>query len=382
MQLLGGHFPLVVHSRAGNVGLRTAVVTAATGAPVGVKHVVTHTGIQNGDLLAAGGIGVPALEGVAGICRHSADLGRCIGIIALSLDLAAAAVGIKTHIAVVGRHRSVINAVHIHVDLAQTATNQSWQGTAAGSTPLAHSKQQVIAGPAFHDRVAQGAGLIQPGAAAVEGDGHQHIKHALGGIDAKLIQEAVHPLAGGVQGFPQKQIGLFLGNTVGHIFIQFAIRHSGAVTDGILSIVPVRLGPETLPLFNNIDTGIADGEIRALSGRSRSKGNAGHQQKHCQHECKYSFFHKSYSSHGRICHNFKRSIQTECQHTRIIPEGFWKSNPKFHFYYILLLIYPQKSCFFIVFLDFFQHSAFICRIPFQNLAYCNVFRTVAFPFLL
>ena len=291
-----GDLLFIVYGFAGDLLcgiLRTAC--AVTSAPVGIERIALHTCIQFGDLFATGGISIPAIKNKIVVCRHSTDRRRGIDIKTLNLDFARTAVGIKLHIAVTRRGRLIINTVQVHVGLSQAAADQSGDRLAATVTPLRKSENEIIALPAFHNRSTQRAGLVQPGSTTVEGQRKQRVKLCLGQFQTELIGKAVDRSAHAVQELLQQRFRLIHGNAVCLVLRQLAVRHSGAIANRPLGIVPIGMAAEAFKFLQNTDHIIACFEIRGRIGSNRTHGDQAQHQRNGQNIADNSFFHELYS---------------------------------------------------------------------------------------
>ena len=344
---IGSYLTLVADSGAGD-GLLRGIVghsLAVTCAPMRIQCVGLHALIQLGNLLTAGGIGVPAFKLVARVCRFGLNIGDCCGIVALSLDLTFAAIGIKANKRIIVGQIVVVNTIEVHIGLCQAALDQHGNCLTAGSAPLAKGKQQIGAGPAFYNSGLQGAGLriAQPAAATVKAQGNKRIEHTLGKGQAELIDKIVHFLFVLLQVLKQQLLSFFLGNAIGVILVQLAFGNTGTVAHGPLLVIPVGLCSKALPHLNDIHTFLAHGKLRRSLCRDGSHRNQCDQQGNCQGNANNSFLHRclllsksSVLSHGetagKLCHILEAIIADFHRHC----------NPQIKINYTFVTNYTRK----------------------------------------
>ena len=210
--------------------------------------------------------------------------------------LGLSAVGIEADKPEVFRTIAMVDLIEIHVALAHAAIDQGFPGAAAGSAPLAESKQQIVTGPAFDDGGAQGALLAQPAAAAVKADGNQGVKHALGGFQVILVNKGVDLFFTGLQMLPEQLVSLLFGNAGFPPLLQLILGYGGAVADTVVIYIPVGLGLEALPNLYNFDKGIAAGIGRRGEDLQGTGANQRNEHCQCKRHSQNSSCHDSVSS--------------------------------------------------------------------------------------
>ena len=333
---------LIVYCSAGN-GLLIRILRqafAVCSTPVRIQSVGLHALIQLSDQLTAGSIGVPAFKLIAGICRYSADLGVCVGIIALSLDLTYTAIGIKANIGNVAGQVVVVNTVEVHIGFCQATADQRRDGLAACSAPLAKGKQQIVTGPALNYGGVQGAGFVQPGAAAVIAQRQNRVEHTLGKGQTILINKLIDSLGILIQVIQQLLFSILSGNADGLIFLQLAVGYASTITNGPLLVVPIGLGAKAFPLFNNVNAFLTCGEISSSLCRNCSHRDQRNQQGNCQGQTNDSFLHSVFSSQNLVTCTIQNlhdqiSLHIWCYYSRTGDVLQPLEQNKLHFCYLL-----------------------------------------------
>ena len=195
-----------------------------------------------------------------------------------------AAVGIVVNIAIVGRLAVGIIAVQEHIGFTQTAANQTGQDLTTGAAPQGEGIDQLAAGGTLLHSIEEiVAGLADPTAAAVICKSNQCVKLTLCQGQTVLINKLfIEGIFCTCQIIPQKRLCFFLGNTVGFVFLQHVIGAAGAVTDGILGIIPIGLGGKTFFIFQKFHQGIAGLHFRGSVGCRGANQHQTCKQHNCQ----------------------------------------------------------------------------------------------------
>ena len=115
----------------------------------------------------------------------------------------------------------------------------------AGNTPACQIKDKLVAGHTLDDSIPDVISLAHPCGSHIIAEQHQSIKLVLVEGQSILVRKAVDAGFEGDQVFLQQHFSLFPGDTVG-IIIRIT---AGAVTDGILAVIPLGVSQEPFPGF-------------------------------------------------------------------------------------------------------------------------------------
>ena len=229
-----------------------------------------------------------AVAGLVGGCN------AFIGIVTLNLIGHRTAVGVVVNIAVIIRLAAGILAVQVHIGFAETAAHQSGKDLTACVAPQCEGVDQLAAGLALLNCIVEGAaGFADPAAAAVICKGYQCIKLALGQGQVVFINKLfIDGIFGLGQAVAQQNLRCLLGNAVLHIFFQHIIGATGAITDGILTVIPIGFGRKTFFLFQNLHQFITDLHFRGSENSGCSGQHQARKQHNCQQKTGNTFHHR------------------------------------------------------------------------------------------
>ena len=199
------------------------------------------------------------------ICSGSNKVHGIIRHITLYPDIHFTAVGIVDHIAVILGTGGRIHAVNIQVGLAQTAANQTVEHRAAGGAPQSKPVNQFLLRSFRNDRPVQLGGCLEhPGAAAVVGETDQRVKPLLVQFQIVLLGVGEHIALISFQMVSQQNLCFFLCNAVFSIVVQHISGAAGAITNGVLGIIRVRILSESFILFYHFDAFVTNSQSRLL----------------------------------------------------------------------------------------------------------------------
>ncbi len=248
--------PLIVTALAQNVAV--LVQLALVLLPVGIQGLALGGVIQMGDPLAACGSGVPAQEAVAGVSGSGLNGNGHGSVIALDSGFRGAAVGIEEHICKITGSLLGIVAIQVHIRLCQPAGNKAGKHIGACLAPEGHAVNKVVAGLALNHGSTEIAVRLGPGGSHIIGEQHQGIKLVLGELQLIVGSQLVDAGLHGCQMRPQEGVRLLLGNSAGIVRSLAA----GTIADGILPIVLMGLGGETLHVLQNRNCLLTGGKHR------------------------------------------------------------------------------------------------------------------------
>ena len=223
-------------------------ILAAKG-PAGIQSSTPDVFVQNRNPDTAGIGSIPAGKGIAFLGRHNPGRFLQIGIKALHIRLAAAAIHFVNHIAVIFGKGAAVFTVDIHIVFHQTTLDQRNQNFSAGVTPLAHGKHEVASGFSGHQDIPEGSVTEHPGLAHVVCKKKNSIELILLEAHFVFVIEAVDHFLKGPQFLTKKQLRFIFGDAIPQQAIKVFIRALGSVAHGPLLVVPAGIAVESFHLL-------------------------------------------------------------------------------------------------------------------------------------
>ena len=249
---------------------------------MGIKGAALERIVQNIHSLAAISLSIPSRKNISIINRNGIGFYALIGIITLAAGTGSATVGIIIHIAVIFGRCDIINAVYVHIRLAESAAKQVASYLITRSTPQRKRTDQLIAGYAPGNCLMEcAAGVKGPARTTVIGKQDQRVKLILLQIKAITVNDALVDIPfDRNQIIAKKDLSLVFCDAMLGVILHHVIRAARAITDCILRKIPNGRLTEAFFDFQNLYTLITCNHIGCRADGENASGN--HSNQHYQ----------------------------------------------------------------------------------------------------